>query len=104
MYTRPYASPVRCVFGLWCTESYRATKRPACATIHSRRPTRASVQASEENVRVAEQRYKLGVMTIVELMQIQEQLTQAQVNEVQARFTYLRTKAQIEAIVGRRLP
>lgn len=65
---------------------------------------RASVQASEENVRVAEQRYKLGVMTIVELMQIQEQLTQAQVNEVQARFTYLRTKAQIESIVGRRLP
>ena len=32
------------------------------------------------------------------------QLTQAQVNEVQARFTYLRTKAQIEAILGRRLP
>ncbi len=65
---------------------------------------KASVQASEENVRVAEQRYKLGVMTIVELMQIQEQLTQAEVNEIQARFTYLRTKAQIEALVGRRLP
>ncbi|MBK7594709.1 MAG: TolC family protein [Gemmatimonadetes bacterium] len=65
---------------------------------------KASVQASEENLRVGEQRYRLGVSTIVELMQIQEQLTQAQVNEVQARFTYLRTKAQIESIVGRRLP
>ncbi|HQW66944.1 MAG TPA: TolC family protein, partial [Gemmatimonadales bacterium] len=65
---------------------------------------KASVQASQENVRVADQRYKLGVMTIVELLQIQEQLTQAEVNEIQARFTYLRTKAQIEALVGRRLP
>ena len=65
---------------------------------------KSSVQASQENVRVAEQRYKLGVMTIVELMQIQEQLTQAEVNEIQARFTYLRTKAQIEALVGRRVP
>lgn len=65
---------------------------------------KVSVQASEENLRVAEQRYKLGVMTIVELMQIQESLTRAQVSEIQARFTYLRTKAQIESIVGRRLP
>ena len=65
---------------------------------------KVSVQASEENLRVAEQRYKRGVMTIVELMQIQESLTRAQVSEIQARFTYLRTKAQIESIVGRRLP
>ncbi len=65
---------------------------------------KSSVQASQENVRVADQRYKLGVMTIVELMQIQEQLTQAEVNEIQARFTYLRAKASLEALVGRRLP
>lgn len=65
---------------------------------------RVSVQASEENLRVADQRYKLGVMTIVEFMQIQESLTRAQVSEIQARFTYLRTRAQLEALVGRRLP
>ncbi len=60
-----------------------------------------SVQASEENVRVTEQRYRLGVATIFELLQAQEQLTQAQVTEIQARFSYLRAKAQIEALLGR---
>jgi outer membrane protein len=62
-----------------------------------------SVQASDENVRVTEQRYRLGVATIFELMQAQEQQTQAEVNEIQARFSYIRAKAQIEALVGRAL-
>jgi outer membrane protein TolC len=60
-----------------------------------------SVQASEENVRVTEQRYRLGVATVFELTQAQEQLTSAQVNEVTARFSYIRAKAQIEALIGR---
>lgn len=62
---------------------------------------RLSVQASDENLRVVEQRYRLGVGTIFELLQAQEQLTQAQVTEIQARFSYLRAKAQIEALLGR---
>lgn len=62
-----------------------------------------SVAAAEENVRVTEQRYTLGVATIFELLQAQEQLTSAQVQEIQARFSYLRSKAQIEALIGRRL-
>ena len=64
---------------------------------------RISVQAADENVRVTEQRYRLGVATIFELLQAQEQKTQAEVNEIQARFSYIRAKAQIEALVGRRL-
>ncbi len=64
---------------------------------------RISVQASEENVRVTEQRYRLGVATVFELTQAQEQLTSAQVNEVTARFSYIRAKAQIEALIGRTL-
>lgn len=64
---------------------------------------RISVQASEENVRVTEQRYRLGVATVFELTQAQEQLTSAQVSEVQARFSYIRAKAQIEALIGRSL-
>jgi outer membrane protein TolC len=64
---------------------------------------RISVQASEENVRVTEQRYRLGVATVFELTQAQEQLTSAQVNEVTARFSYIRAKAQIEALIGRSL-
>lgn len=62
-----------------------------------------SVQASEENVRVVEQRYRLGVGTIFELLQAQEQLTQAQVNAITARFAYLRARAQLEALLGRTL-
>jgi outer membrane protein len=62
-----------------------------------------SVQAADENVRVTEQRYRLGVATIFELMQAQEQKTQAEVNEIQARFSYIRAKAQIESLVGRKL-
>ncbi len=62
-----------------------------------------SVQAAEENVRVTEQRYTLGVATIFELLQAQEQLTSAQVEEIRARFSYLRAKAQIEALIGRRI-
>jgi len=64
---------------------------------------RISVQASEENVRVTEQRYRLGVATVFELTQAQEQLTSAQANEVRARFSYIRAKAQIEALIGRSL-
>jgi outer membrane protein TolC len=63
--------------------------------------SRISVQASEENVRVTEQRYRLGVATVFELTQAQEQLTSAQVSEVNARFSYIRAKAQIEALIGR---
>lgn len=62
-----------------------------------------SVSASEENVRVTEQRYRLGVATVFELTQAQEQLTSAQSNEVTARFSYIRAKAQIEALIGRTL-
>lgn len=64
---------------------------------------RLSVRAATENRDVAQVRYELGVMTIIEYTQIQEQLTQAQVTEIQARFTYLRAKAQVESIVGRTL-
>ena len=62
---------------------------------------RLTVQAATENLRVARVRYDLGVMGIVEFTQIQEQLTQAQVSEIQARFSYLRAKAQVEALAGR---
>lgn len=62
-----------------------------------------SVQAAQENLRVTEQRYRLGVATVLELTQVQEQVTSAQVQEVTARFNYLRAKAQIEALIGRTL-
>jgi outer membrane protein len=62
-----------------------------------------SVRAAQENLRVTEQRYSLGVATVLELTQVQEQVTSAQVQEVTARFNYLTAKAQIEALIGRTL-
>lgn len=65
--------------------------------------THASVVAATENLRVTNERFRLGVATIIEVITAQQSLTQAQVNEVTARFSYLRTKAQLESLVGRKL-
>jgi outer membrane protein len=65
--------------------------------------SRASVTAATENFRVTTERFRLGVATIIELINAQQSLTQAQVNEVQARFSYLRTKVQLESVIGRKL-
>lgn len=62
-----------------------------------------SVQAATENLRVVAERYKLGVATIIDVMTAQEQLTQAEIDAVTARFSYLRAKAQVEALIGRSL-
>jgi len=65
--------------------------------------TTASVAAANEDLRVSQERYRLGLATIVELLQSQEALNQADVDAVNARFDYLRAKAQIEALIGRTL-
>ncbi|HVX89053.1 MAG TPA: TolC family protein, partial [Gemmatimonadales bacterium] len=65
--------------------------------------TRASVQAATEDLRVVGERYRLGAATIVDLLTSQEALTQAEVDAVNARFDYLRAKAQVEALIGRSL-
>ena len=46
-----------------------------------------------------QERYRLGVSTIVDLLTSQEALNQAEVDVVNARFDYLRAKAQIEALM-----
>jgi outer membrane protein TolC len=60
-----------------------------------------SVAAATEDLRVQQERYRLGVSTIVDLLTSQEALNQAEVDVVNARFDYLRAKAQIEALIGR---
>lgn len=63
-----------------------------------------SVEAATENLRVVTARYQIGSnATIVDVDQAQQLLTQAQVNLVNARFALLQAKAQLEALVGRRL-
>jgi len=63
----------------------------------------ASVAAATEGLRVQQERYGLGMATIVDVLTSQISLDQAEVAIVQARFDYLVAKAQIEALVGREL-
>ena len=63
----------------------------------------ASFAAAEEDLRVQQQRYRLGAGTIVDVMTSQVNLDQAEVDAVEARLDYLLAKAQIEAIVGREI-
>jgi outer membrane protein len=62
-----------------------------------------SFTAATEDLRVQQERYRLGVATIVDVVTSQESLTQAEVDLVTARFDYLRAKAQIQALIGRQL-
>ena len=65
--------------------------------------TQTSVAAATEDLRVQQERYRLGVSTIVDVLTSQEALNQAEVDVVVARFDYLRAKAQLEALIGRTL-
>jgi outer membrane protein len=65
--------------------------------------TRTSVVAAGEDLRVQQERYRLGASTIVDVLTSQEALNQAEVDVVNARFDYLRARAQLEALIGRKL-
>ncbi len=65
--------------------------------------TLTSVVAATEDLRVQQERYRLGASTIVDLLTSQEALSQAEVDVVVARFDYLRAKASLEALIGRNL-
>ena len=65
--------------------------------------TQTSVAAAREDLRVQQERYRLGASTIVDVLTSQEALNQAEVDVVVARFDYLRAKAQLEALIGRTL-
>lgn len=65
--------------------------------------TLTSVLAASEDLRVQQERYRLGASTIVDVLTSQEALNQAEVDVVVARFDYLRAKASLEALIGRTL-
>jgi outer membrane protein len=65
--------------------------------------TTASVQAADEDLRVVNERYRVGAATILDILNSQEALAQAEVDALAARFDYLKAKAQIETLIGRRL-
>lgn len=65
--------------------------------------TTTSVVAATEDLRVQQERYRLGASTIVDVLTSQEALDQAEVDVVVARFNHLRARAQLEALIGRTL-
>lgn len=62
-----------------------------------------NLAAATEDLRVQNERYRVGAATILDLLTSQAALTQAQVNVVQTRLNYLTARAQVEAVVGRTL-
>jgi outer membrane protein TolC len=62
-----------------------------------------AVSAATEDLRVQQERYKLGASTILDLLTSQESLVQAQTDRVTARFDYQVARAQLEALAGREL-
>jgi outer membrane protein len=65
--------------------------------------SRTSIEAAQEDLRVINARYQAGAATILDVLTSQQALAQAQVDAVNARFDYLKAKAQIEALIGRHL-
>ncbi|HSG80632.1 MAG TPA: TolC family protein, partial [Gemmatimonadota bacterium] len=63
----------------------------------------ANRAASEEDLRVQQERYRLGSSTILDILASQISLDQAEVDIIQARLDYLVAKAEIEALIGREL-
>ncbi len=63
----------------------------------------ASRAAADEDLRVQQERYRLGAATIVDVLTSQVSLGQAEVALVQARLNVLIARAQIEALAGREL-
>jgi len=64
---------------------------------------RSNVAAATEDLRVQNERYRVGAATFLDLLTSQSALTQAEQNLVRVRFDYLVARAQLEALVGRTL-
>lgn len=63
-----------------------------------------NVRASQEDLRVVQQRYNLGASTLLDVLTSQQALVTAQQQLIQARLNYRNARAQIEAAIGRDLP
>jgi outer membrane protein TolC len=62
-----------------------------------------AVQLAVEDLRVISVRYRGGIATILDQLTSQQNLIQAELDLVSARFTYQVTRASLEALLGREL-
>ncbi|MFL5401719.1 MAG: TolC family protein [Gemmatimonadales bacterium] len=65
--------------------------------------TTEAVQLAMEDLRVISVRYRGGIATILDQLTSQQNLIQAELDLVSARFTYQVTRATLEALLGREL-
>jgi outer membrane protein len=63
----------------------------------------AALAAAEEDLRVQQARYELGMSTIVDVLTSQTQLNQARADLISARYDARIARVQIEALIGRDL-
>lgn len=63
--------------------------------------TAEAVEVAREDLRVQDERYRLGATTILELITSQLNLAQAETDEIAARYDYQIARAELEALVGR---
>jgi len=63
-----------------------------------------NIRASEEALRVNQQRYALGAGTLLDVLTSQSNLIVARQQLIQIRLDYRNARAQIEATIGRDLP
>jgi outer membrane protein len=63
----------------------------------------AAIAASEEDLRVQQQRYALGASTLLDLLTSQTQLNESRQALIQARLDGRIARAQLSALVGREL-
>ncbi len=64
---------------------------------------RQAVAVAQEDLRVQQERYRLGATTILELLTSQAALVEAQNSLVSLRFDYLLSRAELQSILGREL-
>jgi outer membrane protein len=68
------------------------------------RVNETSVRASQEDLRVVQQRYALGASTLLDVLTSQQALATAQQQLIQARLNYRNARAQLEMAIGQNLP
>ncbi len=78
-----------------------ATMRNAEETM---RVQQINVEASQEDLRVQQQRYNLGASVLLDVLNSQLELVTARQQLIQARLNYRNARAQIESYIGRDLP
>jgi outer membrane protein len=78
-----------------------ATMRNAEETM---RVQQINVEASQEDLRVQQQRYNLGASVLLDVLNSESALVAARQQLIQARLNYRNARAQIESYIGKDLP